>query len=259
MKRSLALARFLTAGLLRQHALRGVVVFALLFLGVAAVLGPVNLGAPFKLFEDVLLATQTGLLHVTALLFAHTLIHKERPGGVFVLPLSTPLTKGGYLAGQFAALAAGTLLFTAALALTDAAALLLVERALPWPVLWQLFLSGLSAALLGLLSLTLARFVSPMNAFLYALALFAVGSGSDEFLLFAQGEGTPLLEGIASGVYHLAPNFSFFDFGSEVANRRETACFDFCLFPLLYFAGAALLLYAAARFRLERKAMLLGD
>ena len=252
----IALSRFLAAGLLRQKAVRGIVVFALAFLGVALALGPVDLGAPFKLFEDLLLSTQTGLLHVAALLFAHTLVHKEKPGGVFVLPLSTSLGRGGYLASQYLALGAGTFLAFAALLAVDLAALFLVEGSFRPPVLWQLFLSTLSAGLLGFLFLTLARFVSPMNGFLYALALFAVGSGSDEFLLFAAREGDALLRGIAAGVYYLLPNFSFFDHTGPVVNRSGTDPFAFILFPLLYFVAYGTLLFAAARAKLEKKALL---
>lgn len=223
---------------------------------VAVLLGGVNISVKYKLAEDTLVTAQMALLHIAALVYTYDFFAKERFFGIFILPLSAGLSRFEYIAVQFLTLFLSITMMTVIFFLIDSCLFYFLENTLLHGMNWQLLLYGLSATLLAFVMLLLGRLVSMMNALIYSVVVFFVGSGSDELLLYSQGlGGSDLLLAVASFVYYCFPNFAFFDWQSQISAGMSIPLWDAVIFPLLYMLCATVTLFLFAWIRFEKQAL----
>lgn len=243
-----ALAAATARSLARLGAFRAALILALASGALGAALAGVDLGRPRRLTDNTLLASQTLLLHAAAWLLAYQLTRDDRRLGLALL--SAPLGPTGHLAGRFLGLCltlAGLLLVLLAM---DGVLLILLGGAPVWPVLAQLGLAALSAALAAALALLLMQVLPPAGGLLLAVLAWAAGHGLDEALVLAREQGGPVLIVAVEAAYRLLPNFSFFDVGVAAAGGASPWRW---LFPLPYAPGyAALLILLAGRLARRR-------
>lgn len=234
-------------------------ILGILLLIVTYALSDVNIAVKFKLFEDVLLSSQMLLFHLAALFYAFELLSKDRHQGLFVLPLSTGMGHGSYLFSLWGGISIMVTILWGLFALVDVGILFLIEGEVHLLIIWQLFLYLLSALLVTALVVAGSRYVPSLNALIYAITFWMVGGGLDELLLFAEKGDSAALYFLASGLFYIFPNFSFFDFQSMVVNRAPLDAYAFYLFPIIYFLTATFLILMLGWLQYRKQALHVGD
>lgn len=260
-KKIFALASFFAKSLFKQKATTLFVVLALVMFAIALAVSDIDIARRFKLLEDVLLTSQMFLLHIAGLFYGFELLQKDKNGGIFVLPLSTALRRSCYMASLFLALSIMVLWLFLAFFLVDALLLYAIEGELAMLVLWQLFLFALSAVLLAFLALLFSQFVSIMNATIYAVSLFLLGSGLDELYLYAHGvlKEPGLLKPLSEILFYILPNFSLFDLQGIVVNRASFDSWRLFLFPPLYFVALVGVLFVITVIKYNKRVLKVGE
>jgi len=260
MQAIFALSIFYLKMLLKQRATQLMIVLAIVLNVVAWLLSDVNIAQRFKLFEDVLLASQLFLLHLLALFYVFEFLQKERIGGMFILPIASGVSRKSYLLAQFLTLFLVVAIFLGALLLIDGVSLLLIESSWRLAVLWQLALYGMSAYFLALLVVVLSYYVSVMNAIIYAIALYFLGNGLDELYAFAfHYHVDALMQKLYYLLIYIIPNFSLFDHSGAVVNRADLPLFSFVIHPLLYAMALGVVLFFIGWWKFSKKALKVGS
>lgn len=259
MRAIVSLSLFYFKMLLKQRATQLMIVLAVVLNFVAWLLSDVNIAQRFKLFEDVLLASQLFLLHLLALFYVFEFLQKERLGGMFILPIASGIQRKAYLLVQFFTMALVVWLFLLSLLFIDAISLLLIESSWRLALLWQVALYGISAYFLAISVIVLSYYVSVMNAIIYALAIYFLGNGLDELYAFAFHYHPDVwMQRLYSVLIYIIPNFSLYDHSSAVVNRAVVQWFDFVWHPVLYASALAVVLYFLAWWKFSKKALKVG-
>lgn len=238
---SRALAAATARSLARLGALRAVLALGGATVIAGAALAEIDLGRPLRLSTDVLLASQTLLLHAAAWLLVFQVDRDDRQGGL--TSLTAALGPSAHLAGRFGGVTLVLLACLAGLLLLDAALLTAVAGAPPLAPLAQLALAGLSAILAAALALLLMQALGPVAGLLLAVLAWAVGHGLDEALILARERGGAPLRLLTESAYRLLPNFSLFDRTGAAGPLADPWPW---LFPLPYALGYAALLVGVA-------------
>lgn len=258
IKNITALTLFFTTSLLKEKANWLLLFFALLSALASLSISHIDIALRFKLFEDLLLATQSSLLIIAALFYSFTLLQKERSQGIFIVPLSCGVGRFNYQISIFKAIISTLFLIFLMFFLIDIAMLFVIEGVFRVEILIQLFLYFLAASMLASIVVFFSRFVSTMNAALYGAILFFIGNGLDEFLIYTEGEGGKELTLVAKTLFILLPNFSLFDYQSIAVNRLALNYGDVVLSVLYFFAYVGFIIFATA-WKFSKKALKVGN
>ena len=221
IKRIVALTLFITSSLFKERANYLLLFFAGLSALLALSISHVDIALRFKLFEDLLLSSQNALLVIASLFYTFTLLQKERDMGLFIMPLSSGVSRFEYEIALFKSIALTLFVLFAVFFAFDLVLLLGIEGEIRWAVLLQLLLYSCGATMLGFTIITLSRFVSVMNASLYGVILYMIGNALDELLLFASKNGGDVFVSLANFLYVALPNYSLFDIQSLVVNHAD--------------------------------------
>ena len=261
MKKIFSLASFYVRSLLKQKATNIFVILALAIIALAFALSDINIGSRYKLFEDLLLGSQMLFLHIAALFYMFDFLQKERSMGLFILPLSTGLKRSSYLLAQFLVLALLIALLFIIFMSIDALMLYIFEGVLRLAFLWQLFLYALSAMLLGFLVILFSQFVSIMNAMIYSVLFFFVGSGLDELFWYSEhfSSFSQTQKLIVELLYHGLLNFSLFDIQSKVVNGFELDRVRDIIYPFVYALCIAVVLYLISLWKFKNRVLKIGE
>ena len=151
----------------------GVMAAVIILLSIA--LSGTEIGRKYKLFEDILLTSQGYFFILAALFYAFFQESRDRNLGLFVLPVANGMSRNEYLMAKMLSLAWVILSLFVMFILLDTVALAVVEGAVEFLLLWQLFLYTLSALLVAYMIVSLSQYVSLTNALLYSITLFLIG------------------------------------------------------------------------------------
>lgn len=261
MKKILALSSFFSISLLKQKASNLFVILAVLMIVVAYLFADIDIASRFKLFEDLLLTSQMGLLHLAAVFYMFDFLQRDNSHGIFILPLSTNLTREQYLMSIFMTLfrLLATLFFI--FMVLDVGMLFFIEETFRISFLWQLFLFTFSSLLLGSMVIMFSQYVSIMNAVIYSITVFILGSGLDELYIYVNyiGEVSDLSKTVGSALYYILPNFSQFDIQSKVVNLSSLDIYKDVMYPLIYAIGLFLIIYLLSAYRYKKKVLKVGE
>ncbi|WP_200762664.1 hypothetical protein [Nitrosophilus alvini] len=260
MKKIFSLTSFFSKSLLKEKATILFVLLAVIMIVIALGISDIDIARKYKLLEDVLLTSQMFLIHIAALFYTFDFLQKEKALGLFVLPLSTGLSRQRYLFSVFLTLLLMIFTIFVSFFLIDAVLLWVLEGAFAYEVLWQLFLYTLSAVILSFSIVMFSNFVSLMNSVIYSVALFFVGNGLDEFYVYAHYiKKSPFLEKISEILYFTVPNFSLFDKQGIVVNRALIDAKEFFLYPTVYFVILSLLFFVIALLKYQKRVLRFGE
>lgn len=254
-----ALAQFFMRSLLNQKTSYLLVILVLLMLVLAFLASDINIGKSHKLFEDLLLSSQMFVLHIMAFFYSFEFLQKERLNGLFILPLSTSLSRCSYLFSVFLAQLELIGLLGMLFIGIDILALWLVEGSIAWMVVLQVALYILSAMLLSFLIIMLSQYVSIMNSMIYAVTLFIIGGGLDELYVYVFYMHPELgLETMTKVLYYGFINFSFFDIQSVVVNRSVFES-SRVIEPFIYFFIVTVIMFSLANMKFAKRVLKTGE
>ncbi|WP_281951441.1 hypothetical protein [Nitrosophilus kaiyonis] len=260
MNKIFSIIKFFSKSLFKEKATILFVILAVVMIVIAFGLSDIDIARKYKLLEDVLLTSQMFLLHIAALFYSFEFLQKERSLGLFVLPLSTGLSRQYYLISVFLTLLFMVFSIFLSFFVIDTILLWILEKKFVFEVLWQLFLYSLSSIVLSFLIIMFSNFVSLMNSIIYSVALFFIGNGLDEFYIYSHYiKKEKILENLSSFFYYIFPNFSIFDKQAIVVNRGYIDFGDFFVYPVIYFSILSLIIFSITLLKYKKRVLRFGE
>ncbi len=218
IKATLALARATLTEALRSKLLWVGVMFAVLLIGLSVAAASVALYERARLIIDVGLAAQSGLGSLIALtaaigLFAVPLVNRDA-----YVYLVRPLSRGAYIAGRFAGLAAAMAAVTGCMGCSTAGVVWLFGGSLPFAFWVACGFAVLQVSMVIALTFLFSTLASPAAAAIYSASMVLAGSLSGEILRLVNQHPAGLVAYLLRAAFFILPDFAQLSVTDEAAN-----------------------------------------
>ncbi|HXF05453.1 MAG TPA: ABC transporter permease [Blastocatellia bacterium] len=251
-QRILAVARACWVEARRDRFHDSLLLFALMVIAAALLLGQISVGQERKILIDVGLSAIRIFGALLAIFLGLALTGRDIEQRTVYMLLSKPLGRGELLLGRFVGgavtLGASVTFMTAAvlLALTFLTRSVTSLHAIIVPAAFLLYLQALLVLALALL---FATFSTPVLSAILTFVLFLIGHLTSDFAHLAETVDSPGVALLCRMLYYTLPNFQNFNFITAVAHGQELALSlvgKVSLYAILY--GGILLLVAVMIF-----------
>ena len=233
----------------RDRVLYNLVLFALIMMGAAILVGEISIGIERLVIINLGLTAISIFGLVMAIFIGVGLVYKEIEKRTLYSLLSKPIRRWEFLVGKYAGLLLTLAVNTAFMTLGLAAALFYVGRHFERSdasILGAIYFILLEFALVTALALFFSCFSSPLLSTLYTLAIYIAGVFSNELRTIGDFTRNPALLALTRTLYYLVPNFHNFNAISTAAHGGVipfSLLWQNTLYAALY---VALLLLAAS-------------
>ena len=200
--------------IIRDRVLYGIIVFALLLIGLSLALGQLSFAEQARISADFGFSGIQLSASILAIFVGSSLVSKEIEKQTILTLLARPITRAQFLLGKFLGLF--LVIATVMLGLGSVLALVLVQLDLPIHASFALAILGVGLEATTLLALTLffGSFCRPVMTVTFSAALFLIGHwvGSLEFFIKkSQSESFKLIGG---AVARAVPDLEAFNWRS---------------------------------------------
>lgn len=207
--------------IIRDRILYGIVVLALLLIGLSLALGHLTFSEQARITADFgLLAIQLSAV-VLSIFLGSSLVTKEIEKKTIMTLLVRPVTRLQFLLGK----ALGLLLVQVTVMVLIALVLVAIFKGIGMAIEPRLFLALhgvlLEAVVLMGLALFFSIFASPMMVVAFTLALFFIGHWLDSLAYFTKKAPGTLMAFIGEWLPKILPNLENFNFRSAVVSGTE--------------------------------------
>jgi len=233
----------------RDRVLYNLVVFALLMMGAAIIVGQISIGIEQSVIVSLGLTAISVIGIFIAVFIGVGLVSKEIDKRTLYALLAKPVQRWQFLLGKYGGLAMTLTVNTAAMAVGLYAAMWTVKHPLDpsaWYVLVAVYLILLKLTLIVALAMLFSCFTTPFLAILFTVGIYIAGVFAVD-LRALQGIGlNPATMKFIRGFSYLLPNFDNFNVMGLVAHGRAVPAslvWQDTLYTLVY---AAIVLAAAA-------------
>jgi Cu-processing system permease protein len=198
----------------RDRVLYNLVIFALIMIGAAVLVGQVSIGIDRLVIVNLGLSAISAIGLVMAVFIGVGLVYKEIEKRTLYSLLARPVRRSEFLVGKYAGLLLTLVVNTAFMTLALALALYYVGR--PFvpsdvSILVAIYFIQLELALVTALALFFSCFSSPMLSALFTLAIFVTGVSSSDIREFGALTHRPAIYLATRVLYYLIPNFHDFN------------------------------------------------
>ncbi len=198
----------------RDRVLYNLVLFALLMIGAAILVGGVSIGIEQLVIVNLGLSSISIFGLVMAIFIGVGLVYKEIEKRTLYSLLAKPIKRWEFLVGKYAGLLLTLLVNTAFMTLGLAAAFFYVgghvARADVW-ILVAIYFILLELALVTALAMFFSCFSSPMLSTLYTLGIYLTGVFAPDIRGISDFTRNPTVLYITRAIYYLVPNFHNFN------------------------------------------------
>jgi ABC-type transport system involved in multi-copper enzyme maturation permease subunit len=233
----------------RDRVLYNLVLFALMMIGAAILVGQISLGIERLVIINLGLSAISLFGLVMAIFIGVGLVYKEMEKRTLYTLLAKPIRRSEFLVGKYGGLLLTLLVNTSFMTLGLAAALYYVGRpfmrADAW-ILVAIYFILLELALVTALALFFSCFSSPMLSALFTLGFYVTGVFGTDIRDFGQFTDNTALKVATRFIYYLVPNFHNFNVIALVAHGEAIPAaliWQNTLYAVLY---VALVLVAAS-------------
>jgi ABC-type transport system involved in multi-copper enzyme maturation permease subunit len=205
----------------RDRVLYNLVLFALMMIGAAILVGQISIGIERLVIINLGLSAISIFGLVMAVFIGVGLVHKEMEKRTLYTLLAKPIRRSEFLVGKYGGLLLTLLVNTSFMALGLAAALYYVGRPFVESDAWILvaiYFILLEFALVTALALFFSCFSSPMLSALFTLGIYVTGVFGTDIRDFGEFTKNPALKVAAGALYYLVPNFHNFNVIAAVAH-----------------------------------------
>jgi ABC-type transport system involved in multi-copper enzyme maturation permease subunit len=198
----------------RDRVLYNLVLFALLMIGAAVLVGGVSIGIEQLVIVNLGLSSISIFGLVMAIFIGVGLVYKEIEKRTLYSLLAKPIRRWEFLVGKYAGLLLTLAVNTAFMTLGLAAAFFYVggriARADVW-ILVAIYFILLELALVTALAMFFSCFSSPMLSTLYTLAIYITGVFAADIRGIGEFTKNPTVLYVTRAIYYLVPNFHNFN------------------------------------------------
>jgi ABC-type transport system involved in multi-copper enzyme maturation permease subunit len=198
----------------RDRVLYNLVLFALLMIGAAILVGGVSIGIVQLVIINLGLSSISIFGLVMAIFIGVGLVYKEIEKRTLYSLLAKPIRRWQFLVGKYAGLLLTLVVNTAFMTLGLAAAFFYVggriERA-NLSILIAIYFILLELAMVTALAMFFSCFSSPMLSTLFTLAIYITGVFADDIHGLGYFTKSPAVLAVTRAIYYLVPNFHNFN------------------------------------------------
>ncbi|MBP6824418.1 MAG: ABC transporter permease subunit [Acidobacteria bacterium] len=204
----------------RDRVLYNLVLFVVLIVAAASVIGRIAVGLEAKIIVDVGLSATSVFGLLIAIFIGIGLVSKEIEKRTVAVILSKPVRRSQFILGKYFGLCLTLLVNTAAMAAAVMLALIFSKggfdsaQLVLWPAAYLIFLE---LSVMTAVALLFSCFSSPALSALFTLLIFLIGRWSPDLKLFAETADSEMTRIICRALYHLMPNLAGFNFINEAA------------------------------------------
>jgi ABC-type transport system involved in multi-copper enzyme maturation permease subunit len=236
----------------RSKLLYGLLFFAVLMIGAAAVIATLSYVEGHRILQDVALGAVRFFGVVIAIFVGIHLIHREVDRRTVYTILSKPLSRGEFLLGKFVGLVATIWLQMAIMGAAFVAISLGTGAPLGSAHLAFFALTAVELALVVAVAIFFSAFTTPVLAAFFTGGVWVLGHASRELRDIGAGAESPWLVGATQLLHRVLPDLESFNLSSEAAHLLPLTTSDWLL-PVLYGAGYLTLVLFAAVAVFERR------
>lgn len=234
----------------RDHVLYNLVLFALLMIGAAILVGQISIGIERDVIVSLGLTSISVIGILIAVFLGVALVSKEMDKRTLYALLAKPVERWEFLLGKFFGLVMTLTVNTAAMAAGLYIALWSVQRS--WRpsdiyILAAVYLILLKLALIVALALLFSCFTTPFLAILFTAGIYAAGLLAGDLRTVHGVKLDPGTLRLMRGISYVLPNFENFNVMGAVVHGRDVPSailWQTTLYAILYvalvLAGAAL-------------------
>lgn len=224
-----------------REAIRDKVLYVLLFLAGASILGSkaigwVSVGQDIKIMKDLSLAAVLVFGVLIAIFSGTNLVYKEIDKRTLYTILSRPIRRYEFIVGKYLGMAA--LLWLAVLAMVGVAAVYVIALGghLTASFYWAAVLIFAELLLLTAFAVLMSSITAPILGAFIVLICFLFGHATGILTDLPPVLRESAAEPVLRGIYYLVPNLEHFNIRAEAANDVAVSA-AYCLWTLAY--GAA--------------------
>jgi len=205
----------------RDRVLYNLVLFALMMIGAAILVGQISLGIERLVIINLGLSAISVFGIVMAVFIGVGLVYKEIEKRTLYTLLAKPIRRSEFLVGKYGGLLLTLLVNTSFMTLGLGVALYYVGR--PFvradaSILVAVYFILLELALVTALALFFSCFSSPMLSALFTLGIYVTGIFAPDMKGISEFTKSPVLKTAATVLYYLVPNFHNFNVIAAVAH-----------------------------------------
>jgi ABC-type transport system involved in multi-copper enzyme maturation permease subunit len=198
----------------RDRVLYNLVLFALLMIGAAILVGGVSIGIVQLVIINLGLSSISIFGLVMAIFIGVGLVYKEIEKRTLYSLLAKPIRRWQFLVGKYAGLLLTLVVNTAFMTLGLAAAFFCVgghiQRA-NLSILIAIYFILLELAMVTALAMFFSCFSSPMLSTLFTLAIYITGVFANDIHEIGEFTKSPVVLAVTRAIYYLVPNFHNFN------------------------------------------------
>jgi ABC-type transport system involved in multi-copper enzyme maturation permease subunit len=205
----------------RDRVLYNLVLFALMMIGAAILVGQISIGIERLVIVNLGLSAISIFGLVMAIFIGVGLVYKEMEKRTLYTLLAKPIRRSEFLVGKYGGLLLTLVVNTSFMALGLAAALFYVGRPFVHADIWipvAIYFILLELALVTALALFFSCFSSPMLSALFTMGIYVTGVFATDIRDFGEFTKDPTLKVATSTIYYLVPNFHNFNVIAVVAH-----------------------------------------
>lgn len=206
----------------RDRILYNLVLFALLLVAMAPLLGQISIGVQRVLLVNLSLTAISIFGTVISIFVGISLVSKEIEKRTLYPVLSRPVSRGEFIVGKYFGLSGTLLVNTGFMALGFYVALLLMTRNFTWAdgnILVGIYFIFLQFLVIIGLALLFSSFSTPLLSALFALSMFVAGTFAGDLREFAKITHGPQ-QWLALGMSYFVPNLASLNVITRVAHDQ---------------------------------------
>lgn len=210
----------------RDRVLYNLVLFVVLLVIAAIVMGRIAIGQEAKIIVDVGLSAMTIFGVLIAIFLGIGLVAKEIEKRTLASILAKPVPRATFLLGKYCGLCLALLVNTSVMAASITLALVYVQGGAHqmqwrlWPAAYAILLELLIITAVALL---FSCFSSPALSALFTLLIFLIGRWSNDLKLLAETSDAVAPRWLGRALYHLLPSLANFNFINQTAHGQVIA------------------------------------
>ncbi len=258
MRRIASIAVYTFKEAARERVLYNLVVFALLMIGAAILVGNISVGIEQIIIVNLGLSSISIFGLLMAIFIGIGLVYKEIDRRTIYVILSKPVRRWEFIVGKYAGLCLTILINTSIMTAGFYAALFYQKRHLgaeDFRPIGAIYFILLELALVVGLAVFFSSISTPVLSALFTFCVYVIGHFLSEIRFLGEASQNRLVESLTAGIYYLLPNFSNFDVIARTAHGQgigSTALIANSLYTLLYVAillSGAILIFEEREFK----------
>ncbi|MGA8870909.1 MAG: ABC transporter permease [Candidatus Acidiferrales bacterium] len=208
----------------RDRVLYNLVLFALMMIGAAILVGQISIGIERLVIVNLGLSAISVFGLVMAVFIGVGLVYKEMEKRTLYTLLAKPIRRSEFLVGKYCGLLLTLVVNTSLMALGLAVALYYVGHPFVHADAWipvAIYFILLELALVTALALFFSCFSSPMLSALFTIGIYITGVFGTDIRDFGEFAKSPALKALTRAIYYLVPNFHNFNVIALVAHGES--------------------------------------